>query len=434
MHCSKCGSENREGRKFCAKCGAPLTVTCSKCGASNQPGEDFCGECGTALGDAAPAAAASTQSATTSAGGERRHLTILFCDLVGSVTLTSQLDPEEWRATVAGYQRVASEGIIRFGGEVMRYVGDGIMAFFGYPVAHDNDAERAARAGLAILDGVAKLNESHHSRPNLTVRIGIDSGSVVVGTGAGQAVDAFGDAANIAARVQAGAEPDTVVVTGATHRLISGLFVVEDQGAQTLKGITQPVPLYRVVRPSGIRNRFEAAAAAGGLTPFVGREEELCLLLNRWERAREGQGQVVTIIGEAGIGKSRLVQRFHETIVGTPHTWLEAGSAVFFQNTPFYPVTETLRQFSSAGRDPIAGLVLRLEAAGLKSAEAVPLLAPLLNLSLLPEYPPSTLPPDQQRRRLLATLVVAAQLGSQAAAGQRDRRSAVGRSLDARID
>ena len=158
MRCSKCGSENRESRKFCAKCGARLARQCSQCHASNEPGEDFCGECGTALGDASPAAAYGTQSLTESAGGERRHLTILFCDVVGSVTLTSRLDPEEWRATVAGYQRAASEAITHFGGEVVRYVGDGIMAFFGYPIAHDNDAERAARAGLAILDALASLN------------------------------------------------------------------------------------------------------------------------------------------------------------------------------------------------------------------------------------------------------------------------------------
>jgi class 3 adenylate cyclase len=270
MHCSKCGTDNREGRKFCANCGAALSVTCPKCGVSNRPGEKFCGECGTALGDAAPAAADSTQSVTASAGGERRHLTILFCDLVGSVTLTSQLDPEEWRATVAGYQRAASEAVARFGGEVVRYVGDGIMAFFGYPAAHENDAERAVRAGLAILDAVSQLNQQP-THPKLSVRIEIDSGPVVVGTSAGQAVDAFGDAANIAARVHANAEPHAVVMTGATHRLISGLFVVEDRGAQTLKGIEQPVQLYGVVRPSGMRGRFEAAAAIRGLTPFVGR-------------------------------------------------------------------------------------------------------------------------------------------------------------------
>jgi class 3 adenylate cyclase/predicted ATPase len=406
MRCSKCGSDNRESRKFCAKCGAPLTVTCSKCSASNQPGEDFCGECGTALGDTAPVATNGTQSVTASVGGERRHLTILFCDLVGSVTLSSQLDPEEWRATVAGYQRAASEAVTRFGGEVVRYVGDGIMAFFGYPVAHDNDAERAARAGLAIIEAIAQLNQ-HQSRAQLTVRIGIDSGPVVVDVGAGDAIDAYGDTANIAARVQALAEPSTVVVSDATHRLISGLFVVEDRGAQTLRGIERPVQLYSVVRPSGMRSRFEAAAAAGGLTPFVGREDELRLLLSRWERARQGEGQVITIIGEAGIGKSRLVRQFKGAIAGTPHTWIEAGAGAFFQNTPFYPVSETLRQFLSGDtvQEQLAALTSRMVAVSLQPAEALPLIAPLLNLSLPPEYPPSSLAPEQQRRRLLATLV-----------------------------
>jgi class 3 adenylate cyclase/tetratricopeptide (TPR) repeat protein len=406
MRCSKCGSENREGRRFCTKCGTPLLAACPKCGAAVEPDESFCGECGTALANAASAAADGTQSVTASAGGERRHLTILFCDLVGSVTLTSQLDPEEWRATVASYQRAASEAVTRFGGEVVRYIGDGIMAFFGYPVAHDNDAERAARAGLAILEAITQLNE-HPAHPKLAVRIGIDSGPVVVGTGANQAIDAFGDAANIAARVQATAEPNSVVVTAETHRLISGLFVVEDRGAQTLKGIEREVNLYRVVRLSGNRGRFEAAVAAGGLTPFVGRQDELRLLRSHWERAREGEGQVVTIIGEAGIGKSRLVHHFHDAIAATPHTWIEAGAGAFFQNTPFYPISEMLQQVlgSTTESEQVVQLAARLTAVGLKLAEAIPLLAPMLNLSLPPEYRLSTLPPEQQRRRLLATLV-----------------------------
>ena len=353
-----------------------------------------------------PAPKSATTPEASISGGERRHLTILFCDLVGSVSLSSQLDPEEWRATVADYQRATSEAITHFGGEVMRYVGDGIMAFFGYPVAHDNDGERAARAGLAILEAITQLNEQS-GRPKLAVRIGVDSGPVVVGSGANQAIDAFGDTANIASRVQATAESNSVVVTGATRRLISGLFVVDDQGAQTLKGIERPINLYRVMRPSGLRGRFEAAAAAGGLTPFVGREDELRSLLTRWQRACEGQGQVITIIGEAGIGKSRLVRRFHEQITETRHTWLDAGAGPFFQNTPFYPVTQMLRQFvvDTAAGAQITALAPRLRAAGLDPGEAIPLLAPLLNLPLPPEIQSSTLPPEQQRRRLLATLV-----------------------------
>jgi class 3 adenylate cyclase len=407
MRCSKCAAENREGRKFCAQCGAPLNARCGSCGAENEPAEKYCGECGSTLSaPVSPSVASATPVPVPEVAGERRHLTILFCDLVGSTILAAQVDPEEWRATVASYQQTASEAITRFGGEVVRYVGDGIMAFFGYPVAHDNDAERAARAGLAILDAITQLNEEA-AHAKLAVRVGIDSGRVVVGTGTGNAVDAFGDAANIAARVQAAAEPNTLMISDATQRLMAGLFIVEDRGAQTLKGIAQPVRLYRVIRPSGMRGRFAAAAAAGGLTPFVGREDELRSLMNRWERALEGEGQVVTIIGEAGIGKSRLVQRFHESIVETPHTWIEAGAGAFYQNTPFYPIAEMLRQMigGAAASDPLKELASRLAVTGLQPAEAIPLLAPLLNLSLPPEHQPSTLSPEQQRRRLLTTLV-----------------------------
>ena len=340
--------------------------------------------------------------------GERRHLTVLFCDLVGSTAIAAQLDPEEWRETVAGYHRIATEAITRFDGHVAKYLGDGVMAYFGYPQAHDNDAERAARAGLAILDAISDLNQQP-AHAKLSARIGIDSGLVVIGKSAGQDADVFGDAPNVAARVEAAAEPGTVAITDATQRLVSGLFVVEDLGAHELKGIERPVQLYRVIRPSGIRGRFEAAAAAGGLTPFVGREDELRSLMSRWERVLDGEGQVALIIGEAGIGKSRLLQRFHEQIAGTPHTWIEAGAGAFFQNTPFYPITEILRQGLFAGGngppDAIAQLAGVLTHVGLKPAEAIPLIAPLLNLPLPAEYPPSTLSPEQQRRRLLATLV-----------------------------
>jgi class 3 adenylate cyclase len=289
MRCSKCDTDNREGRKFCASCGAPLAVACPSCGASNLPGEQFCGECGAALTKPALAETATTLSREPGEGlvGERRHLTILFCDLVGSVTMAARLDPEEWRATVAGYQRVASEEITRFEGEVMPMSATG--SFFGYPIAHDNDAERAVRAGLAILDAIARLNEQP-APTKLAVRIGIDSGRVVVGTGTGNAVDAFGDAANLAARVQAAAEPASVMISEATQRLVAGLFIVEDRGAHTLKGVPYPVRLYRVIRPSGARGRFEAASAAGGLTSFVGREDELRSLMSRWERVLEGEG------------------------------------------------------------------------------------------------------------------------------------------------
>src|SRR5207245_11352831 len=203
--------------------------------------------------------------------------------------------------------------IDRCGGRIAKYLGGGVMAFFGYPEAHENDGERAARAGLPILDAILKLNE-HPTHPKLAARVGSASGTVVVGAGAGKDTDVFGDTPNIAARVQAAAAPGTVLISADAHRLVSGLFVVEDRGAQALKGIERPIQLYRVVQPSGVRGRLEAAAAARGLTPFVGREDEWRLLTNRWERAQDSEGQVALIIAEAGSGKSRLVQRERDTV------------------------------------------------------------------------------------------------------------------------
>ena len=376
-------------------------MRCLNCGSENPAGKRFCGDCAAPLNNGPP-----TQRAGV---GERRYLTVLFCDLVGSTSLASRLDPEEWREIVADYHRAAADAIERFGGHVAQYLGDGVMAYFGWPKAYDNNAERAVRAGLGILDAISKLNEQA-TRPNLSVRIGIDSGGVVVGASAGKNADVFGDTPNIAARVQAVALPGTVVVTAETHRLISGLFVVEDCGTQTLKGIERSIRLYRIIRPSGVRGRLEAVAAARGLTPFVGREEELRLLMSLWVRTLEGEGQAVLITGEGGIGKSRLVQHFHQQIARTPHAWAEAAATPLFQNTPFYQVSELLRQLlpaplDASPDDQVARLGPVLEMAGLKSAEAIPAVARLLNLPLPAKHLALSASPAQQRRRLLATLI-----------------------------
>ena len=427
MRCSKCGSENPAGKKFCEDCGAPLANPCPKCGADTTIGKRFCGECGASLETATPVAA---EPRSASLSGERRHLTVLFCDLVGSTDIAAQLDPEQWREIVAGYQRAAAEAISRAGGHVAKYLGDGVMAYFGYPEAHENDAERAVRAGLAILDALAKFNQRTSSsdlrtsqtrllgsagappslRPKLSARIGTDSGPVVAGAGAGKDIDVFGEAPNNAARAQALAAPGTVVINAATHKLVSGLFVVEDRGAQALKASDRPIRIYRVIQPSGVRGRLEAAATTRGLTPFVARDEELRLLMNRWEHALDGEGQVALIVGEAGIGKSRLLQHFHQQIAATPHTWAEAAAAPSFQNTPFYPISELLREFALPhGGEPADDLLTQLEpqltSAGLKPAEAVPLIAPLLNLPVPAKYSPLAYSPKQQRRRLLTTMV-----------------------------
>ncbi|MBV8056495.1 MAG: AAA family ATPase [Deltaproteobacteria bacterium] len=353
----------------------------------------------------APAAApAVTAPVAVSAGGERRHLTVLFCDLVGSTEIAARLHPEEWRETVAAYHRAAAEAISRFGGHVAKYLGDGVMAFFGYPEAHDNDAERAARAGLETLDAISKLGDQP-GRPKLAARVGIDSGAVVVGAGAGKEADVFGEAPNIAARIQSAAAPNTVLITAATHRLLSGLFVVEESGAQQLKGIASPIELYRVVRPTGVRSRI----GVRGLTPFVGREEELRLLLSRWERAREGEGQLALVVGEAGIGKSRLVAEFHDRIRDTPHIWMESAGEQFFESTPFHAVSQMLSRWLELQGDvsreeQFERLERALESAGLNVDETAPLISELLQLPVGERYQQSKLTPEEKRRRLLSAL------------------------------
>src|SRR5215471_16505766 len=422
MRCSKCNAENPEGKKFCADCGAALGIRCPACGADSPLGKRFCGNCGAKFsvdGGAAepPAAPRSSSEIQTPAAptppsaaseGERRHLTVLFCDLVNSTEISSHLDLEDWRDFAASYQRSAAVAVTRFGGHVAKHLGDALMVYFGWPEAHEDDAERAVRAGLAIVDEVAALNGSvaleHGLR--LSVRVGIETGSVLMGHGGGAEANVFGDAPSVASRVQSAAEPDSVLITAAVHELVSGRFVVEDHGLQQLKDVKHPLRLYRVIRPSMARRRTHGAAAARAWTPFVGRVEEMRLLVNRWERAREGEGQLVLVMGEPGIGKSRLVEEFRSRILDDPHLWIECAGEQLFTGTPFHAVTQILGQgLGWRGNESPDERVGQLEKlAGLKPEEAVPLIAEMLNLPIPDKYPPLKQDPDQRRKRLLVNL------------------------------
>jgi class 3 adenylate cyclase/predicted ATPase len=402
MQCATCGARTNPGSRFCGDCGAALDVACAACGAPNPPDKRFCRGCGRPLGAAGPEPAAPRHRED----GERRHLTVLFCDLVDSTTLASRLDPEDWHAVVGAYTKAATEAVTRFGGHVAKLLGDGVMAFFGYPEAHDDDAERAVRAGLGIHATLAELDRELREEHGvaLAARVGIHVGSVVVRADPGREADVFGDVPNVAARVQGAAEPGSVVVTNAVHRLVSGLFVVESLGATELKGVPRPVALYRVVRPSGVRGRLQAAAETGVLTSFVGREPELAQLRDAWTDVRAGRGRAVLVIGEPGIGKSRLMREFRERLRDEPHTWIECAAGPFSQNVPYHAVTEMLVQaFAWTGNEPaeerIAALEGALGGAGLVVAEAAPLVAEIANLDVAGRYPDAAPVPDEQRRR-----------------------------------
>jgi class 3 adenylate cyclase/tetratricopeptide (TPR) repeat protein len=334
------------------------------------------------------------------ASAERRPITVMFCDLVGSTSLAAKLDAEDWRTLVNTYLDEASAAVTGLGGQVLKKLGDGLMALFGYPHAQENDAERAVRAALAIQRALVEINARNASRgtPELSARIGLDSGQVVVDTMG----EVFGDAPNIAARIQSAAEPGSILITATIQRQTAGLFVAEDRGEHALKGLSTPMTLYRVVRASGGGRRGGARA----LTPLVGREEDLDLLPRRWERAHKGKGQLALIVGEPGLGKSRLMAEFHGRLGETPHTWVEWSSSQLLQNTPLHPIAEWGRQRFDAdlsGALRLADLENTLRLIGLDPAEYAPLLAPLVDVPL-PEDRVAKLAPEELRRRQLAAM------------------------------
>ena len=352
---------------------------------------------------------------------ERRQLTVMFCDLVGSTALSAQLDPEELREVVRGYQEICTEVIRRYEGYIAQHLGDGLLVYFGYPTAHEDDAVRAVRTGLEIL--VALRSRAHQQAANpplphgrgsdtLHVRIGIHTGLVVIGeigSSEKREILALGETPNLAARIQGQAHPDEVMISAATYRLVEGLFACEDRGQPELKGVTTPLTLYRVVQESKAQSRFDVAVQAG-LTPLVGREEELALLRRRWEQATDGEGQVVLLSGEAGIGKSRLVQELKNQVAQNNAVRIEFRCSPYHQNSAFYPLIEHLQRVLEFQQADSPEEKLRKLAVGVRRAvplqpEAIPLLAALLSLPHPDGVPPLTLSPQKQKQKTQEVLV-----------------------------
>ena len=267
------------------------------------------------------------------ADAERRQLTVMFCDLVGSTALSTRLDPEDLREVVGAYHRAVAEVVAGLDGFVSRYMGDGVLIYFGYPQAHEDDAERAVRAGLSAIDAVDRLDVKS---VKLQARVGIATGLVVVGDligeGSAQEQSVVGETPNLAARLQALAEPNAVVIAAGTRRLVGDLFEYRDLGTIELKGITAPAPAWQVMRPSAVASRFEALRGSA-LSRLIGRDEEIQLLMRRWARAKAGDGQVVLISGEPGIGKSRLCAVLAERLRGEPHIRLRYFCSPYYQDS-----------------------------------------------------------------------------------------------------
>ncbi|MGA8758569.1 MAG: adenylate/guanylate cyclase domain-containing protein, partial [Stellaceae bacterium] len=372
---------------------------------------------------AAPAAAPPVSSAPVAPVGvaaapeaERRQLTVMFCDLVGSTALSTGMDPEDLRDVIASYQSRCSAAIRRYDGFVAKYMGDGILVYFGYPRAHEDEAERSVRAGLDIVDAMTELNAATRRPPGveLAVRIGIATGPVIVGDQIGEGTASetavVGETPNLAARLQALAQPNQIVVSAATRAMLGDHFDLEDLGASELKGFAEPVPAWRVLSARDVESRF-AATRAGNSAPLVGRQEEMGLLLRAWEGSCHGRGQVVLIQGEAGLGKSRLVEGLREA-AGKDHIWVAIRCSPFHTASAFHPIIEHLKRvFGWQPEDTAPQHLAKLEAglAGFKTlplSESVRLFADLMSVPA-PEdrYPRLAMTAQQERNATLDAIV-----------------------------
>lgn len=364
MKCPSCGAENAEKAKFCNECGTPMARICGSCGERNAPQAKFCNECGTPLvakkpaePEPKPAQAVKRRSVPIERpDAERRHLSLLFCDIVGSTALSAELDPEDMREAIRDYQRTAESAIREFDGHVAQYLGDGLLVYFGYPKAHEDDAYRAVRSGLGIIEAVKKLSVRLERRlgVNLAVRVGVHTGVAVVGavgSDGQEKVLAIGDAPNIAARIHDSVPANALVMSETTARLVPGMFEVDALGAQRLRGIPEPLELFRVKSVAD----GEFVPDRDDLAPLVGRDSELAALRGRWDEVLSGNGRSIVISGEAGIGKSRLVHAFRETVGGDDDvTWINCSGSAYAENRPLSPWSDVCRALFGIdrGRSP----------------------------------------------------------------------------------
>ena len=420
MRCPQCGHDNPDGVKFCGECGTRMEGLCPGCGTSNPPTNKFCHQCGQALAPPPTSAArfASPQSYTpphlaekiltsrTALAGERKQVTVLFADVSGFTSISEQLDPEEVHQLMNRAFELMLGEVHRYEGTINQFLGDGVMALFGAPIAHEDHAQRAVHAALGMQRVLQGYGAELQRTQGITfrVRMGLNTGLVVVASiGDNLRMDytAVGDTTNLAARMLNLAEPGQVVMAEDTHRAVSGYFVTRPLGARAIKGKAEPVNAYEVVRARGLRTRLEVGAERG-LTPFVGREPELTLLQERWAEARAGRGQVIFLMGEAGIGKSRLLLEFQRRLADEPVTWLTGRCISYGKEMAYLPIIDLLKHnFQVEEGDDDATISAKIEqgmvALGEELQPAIPHIKYLLSV---PPGDDAVLSMDAQQRRL----------------------------------
>lgn len=405
VHCSGCGNENPPAAMFCTECGAALGIVCPSCKAPASAKAKFCAQCGAALARAQP-----ENVSTPRQEAERRQLTVLFCDLAGSTPLSQRVDPEVLSDIIRAYQDACAGAITRWNGYIAHYVGDGLLVYFGFPVAYEDAAERSVGAALSILESIAALG-TLHGEP-LAVRIGVATGLCVVGdivgTGAAQEQTVIGETPNLAARLQGVATPNSIVISASTKELLGNGFVCERLDPLTLKGFSQPVAAWRVVGTREVESRFDAAHG-DRLSQFVGREQEIALLIQRWREVAAGEGQLVQVVGEAGIGKSRITDALRAAVEAEDLVRLQFQCSPHHVNSPLHPVIQHMRfaaRMSTQDSDEVK--LNKLESligdphAVLREA---PLLSRLLSLPGEQRYGAVRLTAQEERQQTLRALL-----------------------------
>ena len=434
VNCASCGFDNPDGMKFCGGCGSPLPAACPDCRFQNPPGFKFCGHCGRSLAGA-PAAGRSAppvevpspvEGLRPSAGreadialgreeqGERKLITVMFCDLTDYTGLSESLDPEELQKVVRHFQHVCSGVIASYGGHIAQLLGDGILVYFGYPTGHEDDARRAVHAGLAIVRALdaAAAELSRFTGRKEAVRVGIHTGMVVtgeMGSGTRRERLALGRTPNIAARLETLAEPGEVVISDATHRLTRKYFEFDAMGPQKLKGILEPMPVFRVRAEREMVGGLEILEEAA-TTPFVGRTREVQQLEQLWAQVTSGNGQIVLLIGEAGVGKSRLMKAFRQRLSEHDYHFLWAQASAYGEATMLGPVIDMLVRTFGISRgdrpeDSLSRVEQSLKVYGLDLDRFVPLFAGLLQLPLPPRYSTPEMTPQLRKRRTLEAII-----------------------------